>query len=736
MTGAALFIHRALVLLLFGSTAVRAAALDEFTPVNDAVLREPPATDWLSYRGNYQSWGYSALESIHRQNVAELAFAWAASMEPGANESTPLVRNGTMFLPHPGDVIEALDARDGARLWLYRRARPEDVHRPNEQGGVVAMLLADIKRNLALYDERVFTITADHHVVAIDVHRGAEVWATRVGDYRQMASSSGPIVADGRVITGRSCDPSYAGGCFITAHDAQNGKELWREHLVPRPGEPGDDTWSGLAWEKRVHVGAWGVPSYDPSLGLLYVGTSVPAPSVELLRGTPGGDLLYSNSTLALDVRTGRRRWHFQHLPRDNWDMDHVFERILVDVPQRPDPDAVWAISPELETGALRRVLTGVPGKTGIVWTLDRTTGAFLWARPTVAQNLISAIDASTGRPRVDERRILKSTDDRYPEICPSAYGGKNWPVSAYSPRTRALFVPLYGSCQSVTVTTLDPKPADLYGLDWVVRPEPDAASTGQLEAISVETGRTLWRHKQAGRVFNVLATAGDLVFAGDSRGLFMALDAETGHVLWRTQLHASVSGAPISYAIDGVQYVAVAAGGGDTLTDVANAVSGSAARGRGNMLYAFRLPGGAPLAQRTTGAPLEGLGPRIAAPLTHRPDVANGRAIYESKCAACHGNSLRGSGRSPGLVGCAFSARWGQRSIAELYQKILRSMPPYPAESLSEAHAVDVVAFLISASAGNNSVPALSRWSNDHVGQLLPLCSEGSSGPSRASHF
>jgi PQQ-dependent dehydrogenase (methanol/ethanol family) len=662
-------------------------------PVTDEMLRNPPAADWLGYRANYASWGYSALRDINRHNVARMSLAWVAPMAAGPNEATPIAHDGVLFVPNPNDVIEALDGRYGARLWLYRRVLPADIAQPNAAGGKLPASLFPIKRNIAIYQDKVYTITADQYVAALNARDGRLEWQTEVGDYHQMVSTSGPMVADGKVITTRSCDPSYPGGCFVTAHDASNGKEVWRRRLIPAPGEPGDETWMGLPLDKRVHVGAWGVPSYDPTLGLLYVGTSVPAPSPEVLRGTSGGDVLYSNSTLALDVKTGAIAWYFQHLPRDNWDQDHVFERLLVDAPFDPDPQAVMAENPQVRRGQMRQVLTGVPGKTGLVWTLDRKTGQFLWARTTVPQNLITSVDPVSGRPTINEALILKSATARYPLVCPADTGGKNWPASAYSPRSAALYVPLLDSCVQIDVTTTSPKPADLYALGWRHQ-TPDPAKTGWLEAISIETGRTLWRHEQRGRLFGVLATAGDLIFAGDSAGRFMAFDALTGAVLWATQLHASVSGTPISYAIDGEQYIAVAVGGGDWLSDYANELSELRVRRGGNMLYVFRLG-----SRQVKLNPLDiersaQSAGESALTASLKTNIAMGARAYKTQCAGCHGDAMEGSGHVPALIGCAFYARWGEKPIEDFYSRINLTMPPGAASPLDAATTANLVAY------------------------------------------
>ena len=225
----------------------------------------------------------------------------------------------------------------------------------------------------------------DDHLVALAAETGELVWETQILDYtvNPANQTSGPIVANGKVYSGRSCDPRGGPhGCVITAHDAATGEQLWRRRLIPGPGEPGDETWGDVPFEERGHVGSWMVPSVDPELNLVYVGTSVTSPAPKFMLG--GTDLrhIYHNSTLALHGDTGEIVWHYQHM-NDHWDLDHPFERLLVDTPVRPNAAAVSCINPRIEPGEERRVLTGIPGKTGIVYTLDRETGEFLWATPT-----------------------------------------------------------------------------------------------------------------------------------------------------------------------------------------------------------------------------------------------------------------------------------------------------------------------------------------------------------------
>ncbi|MDX1647409.1 MAG: PQQ-binding-like beta-propeller repeat protein [Longimicrobiales bacterium] len=534
----------------------RFADVPSLSPVTDGMLRDPDPGDWLSWRRTLDAWGYSPLDEIDRENVADLALAWSRPLSGGfAQEGTPLVHEGVLFMPNPRDVIQAIDAASGDLYWQYRRPLPDDLE---EQ----FVIFAATNRNVAIYGNLIIGTSSDDYVFALDARTGTVVWETRILDYRAGAlQTSGPIVADGRVISGRGCEP--AGGpdaCVITAHDALTGTELWRRRTIPAPGEPGDETWGGVPFEERHHVGTWMVPSYDPELNLVYVGTSVTSPAPKYLLAGNDDTYLYHNSTLALDAARGEIVWFYQHVV-DHWDMDHPFERILLDTVLAPDPSEVPWISPNLEPGERRRVMTGIPGKTGVVYTLDRETGEFLWARPTVTQNVITDIDGASGQVTVNPETRFTAVNQRR-LVCPGSGGGKNWPAGAYSPRTGLMYFPLQQACQSVTSTLEEPSPdRSLYGIRRE-REDPPGGRRGTVHAISVETGRTSWEFEEEARTFSLVATAGGLLFGGDDNGRFRALDDRTGEVLWEVNLGSPVLGFPISYAANGKQYVATSVGG------------------------------------------------------------------------------------------------------------------------------------------------------------------------------
>ena len=576
-----------LVILLFvalgGALAVPAAAQaqpeSDFVPVTDEMLQDPAPDDWLMWRRTLDGWGYSPLDQIDRDNVGDLRMVWTRALTEGRQQGTPLAYGGVLYMPNPADVIQAIDAVTGDLVWEHRREVPDDI------ADYVFNTLWENNRNIAIYGSTILDTSADDHIFALDAETGRLVWETQVLDYRThpATQSSGPIVADGKVVSGRSCMP--AGGpdaCVITAHDPDTGRELWRRRTIPAPGEPGDETWGGVPFEERRHVGAWMVPSYDPALNLLYIGTSVTSPAPKFLIG--GADLrhLYHNSTLALDADTGEIAWYYQHL-NDHWDLDHPFERLLVDTAVAPDPAAVDWVNPGVQPGETRRVITGIPGKTGVVYTLDRETGEFLWARPTITQNVISHIDGASGAVTENPELVFTGAGQQV-LTCPHASGGKDWEAGAYSPLTNTMYMPLRNVCAQMIAE--GPESTSIYAINW--RPEiaPGTDQVGAVWAISAETGETAWVHEQRAATMSLVTTGGGLVFGGDVNGRFRAFDQETGEVLWEVNLGSSVSGFPITYAVDGRQYVAVSTGT-PRFINLTPELSPS----QGNNLFVFGLP-------------------------------------------------------------------------------------------------------------------------------------------------
>jgi alcohol dehydrogenase (cytochrome c) len=524
--------------------------LHEPKPVPAQALIKPADGDWLMFRRTLNGWGYSPLTQISTRNVAGLKLAWSRPLPQGSYEGAPIVHDGVMYIIAASDQIQAVDAATGDLIWSYKRRYPQGF-----RGG-------GSKRNAAIFENLIIDTSADGFVYAVDIKTGKQVWETKVTDWKtQSASTSGgPIIAGDKVISGRNCARDAGpDACVMVANDARTGKELWRTHTMPRPGEPGDETWGGVPWEKRLQVGTWMAPTYDPQLNLIYFGTSVTAPTTKYLLGGNDKQHLYSTSTLALDADTGKIVWHYQHIV-DQWDFDHTFERLLVDTQVAPDPKAVAWINPRIKPGERRQVLTGIPGKTGIVYTLDRKTGEFLWATPTVRQNVVQSIDGATGAPHMNPATIFTGPDQSR-DVCPSFAGGKNWPEGAYSPRTGLMYMPLQNICSVVTSEGPKTKGQIGMGINYVAVMPPGVTDVGTVRAISASTGRTAWKYDQRAGMMSLMATAGGLVFAGDAVGRFKALDDSSGKKLWEVNLASPVGGYPISYAVDGRQSVAVAAG-------------------------------------------------------------------------------------------------------------------------------------------------------------------------------
>ena len=330
-----------------------------FVPITNNIIERPDPGDWLMWRRTQDSWGYSPLTQIDKANVGKLKMTWTRGMGPGIMEATPLAYRGIIYLPNPSDVIHAIDGASGNLLWEYHRDLPEDITK--------VFGVPSIHRNMAIYGDQIVNTSADDFVYAVDAKTGKQTWENRIVDYRENSAqeTSGPIIAAGKIISGRGCEPK--GGpdaCVITAHDAKTGKEIWRVHTIPKPGEPGNESWGDIPFAERKHVGSWMVPSYDPELHLIYIGTSVTSPAPKFMLAGNDKKYLYHNCTLALDVETGRMVWYYQHVV-DHWDFDHPFERYLIDTAVTPDKSQVLWINPRLKPGERRPVVVCQHGLEG-----------------------------------------------------------------------------------------------------------------------------------------------------------------------------------------------------------------------------------------------------------------------------------------------------------------------------------------------------------------------------------
>ena len=557
--------------------------IKEFVPLTDTALRNPDPNDWVMIRGNYEGYGHSPLTQINRENVGKLQLVWSRAMEPGINQATPIVYKGVMYLGNPGDVIQAIDAATGTLLWQYRRKLPSLETLKNVWG--------QRKRSVALYDDKVYFVSWDNFVVALDARTGKGVWETDRGGNYDVTNTSGPIVVNGVVIAGSNCQRA-AFGCYVTGHDAATGQELWRNEFIPKPGEPGDETWGKTPYEKRWMTGAWGPITYDPELNLVFYGSTAVGPAAEGQRDGIGATMAGTNTRYAVDPKTGRIAWKHQVMPRDNWDLECTFEMMPITLDVRPDRQAEGMLAIGRGAKGTRRTLTGMPCKNGLVWSFDAKTGEFLWTKQTTAQNLIASIDRN-GLVTVREDQTMQDITQEWLH-CPSHFGGRNWPFSAYNPRLKVLYVMLQNTCAEKTVRQREPIPLYQYNVQGLyVFPE-GKSDVGRIDAISLETGRTLWSWET--RVSNyspVLSTESNLLFNGDMDRYVRAFDQETGQVLWQTRLASQAMGATVSFGVEGRQYIAIAAGGGYNagglgMTPEADALSGN------NTVYVFALPEGA----------------------------------------------------------------------------------------------------------------------------------------------
>ena len=395
--------------------------VDDYVPVTDAMLRNPDPGDWLMAHRTYDFQAFSPLDEINRDNVGELRLAWMRAMDEGPQQGRPLVYDGVMYIANPGsDHLQALDATTGDLIWDYRWELPADLREYSQLGNRT--------RNLAIYGHHIFHLTADAHLIAVDARTGELAWESEMADYRTgITHSSGAMVIDGRVMSGRACSPRLedTARCFIAAHDAATGREAWRFYTAAGADDPGGQTWGNLPTARRVHVSAWGLPgSYDPELGLVYWGIAVPAPYTRIVRhGTwDVGDRtpceLYSNSTVALAVDTGALDWYYQYLPCDDWDQDFVQERTLIDTVVDPDPDAVRWINPAVTGAPRERKVVVTIGEPGGLFVNDRETGEFLWAAPlpytSTERFVIRDIDVETGQVQINIDLVAKEIGEQH----------------------------------------------------------------------------------------------------------------------------------------------------------------------------------------------------------------------------------------------------------------------------------------------------------------------------------
>jgi len=514
----------------------KANPLDKITPVTDAMLQNPPTGEWLTWRRGFDDQGFSPLKQITKSNVNNLRVAWSWTLSPGANEATPLVHDGVMFLHSPGDKLQALDAATGDLLWQYARILPPGVNAGN-------------KRAISIYGNKVYMATSDVHAVALDVKTGRVVWDQPLVEERGFNLSGGPLVAKGKVMIGTS--GRVGGKNYIVALDAETGNFAWRFNTIAQPGEPGGDTWNDHTAEERNGGSVWTAGSYDSALNLAFFGVAQTYDTALLVKPVRPGvktDGLYTDCTLAINPDTGKLVWYYQHLPNDQWDLDWVFERQIVRMPVN---------------GVVRPVIM-TSGKQATYDVLDAETGKWIYSKDLGLQNIVSSIDPVTGKKTINPQTM--PGDGQSKMICPHVDGAKSWIPGSFNPDTKIMYVPLIEACMDLTPVT-DGGRAGLLSAGGrpTLRPRPDSdGKYGRVEAINMVTREVVWTERHRAPVSSgALDTAGGVIFNGSIDRYFRAYDDQTGKLLWETRLSDVPSNAPISYMVNGKQYIAIGVGNG-----------------------------------------------------------------------------------------------------------------------------------------------------------------------------
>ena len=621
---------------LFGRALALASALSLLTAAGP--VSGPDGTDWTMTGRTFDEQHFSPLTQINDRNVGRLGLAWYADIDSERGmEATPLEIGGVLYNVQPWNVVTAYDATNGKVLWRF------DPQVPLKYGRLACCDI--VSRGLAAWNGKIYVATLDGRLIALDAQSGKPVWSVLTVDHAMDYTITGaPRVYDGKVLIGNGGAEHDVRG-YVTAYDAATGKLAWRFYTVP--GDPAKmpegaasdsvmpmaaKTWTGEWWKSGGGGTAWDAMAYDPELHLVYIGVGNGGPWAQKFRSPGGGDNLFLASIVALDVRTGHYVWHYQTTPGEEWDYTATQPMILADL----------AIA-----GKSRKVIMQAP-KNGFFYVLDRETGKLLSAKATVPINWASGIDMKTGRP-------IENSAVRYGEVpamvSPGAGGAHNWNPMAFSPLTGLVYVPVSETYMAYAAADkFDPARPGLgtsfTGYDAErkqIAEYADAHSRGWLSARNPVTQRDVWRtpDEQKGSG-GVLATAGNLVFQGNIATTFTAYRATTGEKLWQMPVQQVPIAAPITYQVDGVQYVAVNAGWGGGLAHVERSNYTRLFIGKPRLLV-FKLGGTAKLPPMPAESMVV---PELSPPpkLTGSPEtVSEGEQLYADNCAPCHGAAARG---------------------------------------------------------------------------------------------
>jgi alcohol dehydrogenase (cytochrome c) len=534
-------------------------------------------TGWPVYGGDTSNTRYSALDKITTGNVGKLKVAWALQLGSlRSQESTPLVVGETLYVTssHGPKHVFAVDARTGSVRWRYS---------PEVPPGIDQFACCDVNnRGVAYANGKVFVGRLDGYLVALDATNGKELWKTQVVDFTQgSVITSPPTIVKNLVITGFG-GGEYGARGYISAMEQDTGKEVWRFWTIPGPGEPGNESWKGDSWQFGGGA-AWGIGSYDPKLNLLYYGTSNPSPWGASVRGPDSNEYgkftnLYTSTTLAINPDTGKLVWYYQSTPHDAWDYDGVNELVLTDL----------SIGGQMTPVALKA------DRNGFFYVLNRQTGKLISAKPFVPINWATGVDLNTGRPiEVPEKR--PKFKQRSKDICPNLLGGKNWQPMSFSPQTGLVYIPSINLCMDMEGAEPAYQRGKFYlAFEFDLGKGGPGGYLGELMAWDPVKQEKVWGNKdELPWLGGALTTKGGLAFHGDIKGWFKALDAKTGKVLWQFNTGSGISAAPITYELDGKQYVAVVSGRTFTIPLFLGPIGAKmvAASPEGGTLFVFELP-------------------------------------------------------------------------------------------------------------------------------------------------
>ena len=538
--------------------------IKNFDDISDQDINYPKENDWTSWRRTPLGFGYSPLKQVNKENVQKLKLSWSLTMNEGSNQGTPLISQGVMFLTHPGNMIQALSAANGRLIWEYKYPYPKD-----------SMLLGGPTKNIAMYKDKVFMATYDAALIALDIRTGKLLWKNIKADYKDgYTHSSGPIIANGVVISGiNGCERYIEDGCFITGHDPDSGKELWRTSTVALSEDINGSSWGNTPDIFRAGSDTWIAGSYDPELNIFYIGTSQAKPWVAASRGmSPNEKALYTNSTLAMNPQTGKILWFFQHIQGETIDMEVGFERILADIDDK-------------------KLLLTI-GKDGILWKLDREKGNFIDLKETINQNIYKKVDRNKGKVVYRDDILLSKIDTPF-SACPGIYGGHNWQAVSYDPESYLMVIPLHQLCADMIGRYVERKEGGGgYGANSRnYKMDNTNGNVGKLVTIDIKNMEKIWQYEQnAMFLTGSLSTAGGLTFIGDLDRKFMAFDTKTGILLWDTTLGSALHGFPVTYAVNGKQYIAVQTGMG-VFRAMTSVISPDIYQPEGgNTIYVFEL--------------------------------------------------------------------------------------------------------------------------------------------------